>query len=156
MNGLRILAIGLLLSGPLLADPAIEVQQAWIREAPPTSRVLAGYLTIINPGNVPAEITAVSSPDFSSAELHRTRVEDGVASMEAVSSITVPANDQVRLEPGGMHLMLFGPQRPLKSGDRVRLEVKQSGGTIIDVEARVTRDTGDNDAHHHHHHHHEH
>ncbi len=140
----------LLLSGPLLADSAIEVQQAWIRESPPTSRVLAGYMTIINTGAIPAEITAVSSPDFSRAELHRTRIEDGVASMVPIDSITVPAGGRVELEPGGMHLMLFDPGRVLQSGDRVRLEVTQSDGASVTVEAPVIRDSGGSDSHHHH------
>ena len=142
---------GLLLSYSLLAGPAIEVQQAWIREAPPTSRVLAGYMTIINTGDSPAEITGISSPDFARAELHHTRVEDGVASMAPVDSIPVPAGGRVLLEPGGMHLMLFDPGRLLKLGDGVRLEVKLSDGATLTVEARVTRVSGDSDNHHPHH-----
>jgi hypothetical protein len=152
MNRIPTVLAGLLLSCSLSADPVIEVQQAWIREAPPASRVLAGYMTIINTGDAPAEITGISSPDFASAELHHTRVEDGVARMVPVASIPVPAGGRVLLEPGGMHLMLFDPGRPLKSGDVVRLEVKQSSGTTLAVDARVTRDPGGNDSHHHHHH----
>ena len=152
MNRILTLLTGLLLSCSLSADPVIEVQQAWIREAPPASRVLAGYMTIINTGDAPAEITGISSPDFARAELHHTRVEDGVARMVPVASIPVPAGGRVRLEPGGMHLMLFDPGRPLKSGDVVRLEVKQNGGATLSIEARVTRDPGGNDTHHHHHH----
>lgn len=152
MNRITTLLSGLLLSCSLSADPVIEVQQAWIREAPPASRVLAGYMTIINTGDAPAEITGISSPDFTRAELHHTRVEDGVASMVPVASIPVPPGGRVLLEPGGMHLMLFDPGRPLKSGDTVRLEVKQSSGTALAVDARVIRVSGDSDTHHHHHH----
>lgn len=141
---------GLLLSCSLLAGPAIEVQQAWIREAPPTSRVLAGYMTIINTGDSPAEITGISSPDFARAELHRTRVEDGVARMVPVDSIPVPAGGRVMLEPGGMHLMLFDPGRLLKLDDSVRLEVKLSDGATLTVEALVIRVSDGNDDHHHH------
>jgi len=152
MNRILILLLGLpglLLSGTLLAGSLIEVQQAWIREAPPTSRVLAGYMTIINTGDSPAEITGISSPDFAKAELHRTRVVNGVATMVPVESIPVPAGGRVLLEPGGMHLMLFDPARRLKRGDRVRLQVKQSDDTTLDFEARITRAPDDNDAHNH-------
>jgi len=51
MNRILTLLTGLLLSCSLSADPVIEVQQAWIREAPPASRVLAGYMPIINTGD---------------------------------------------------------------------------------------------------------
>lgn len=152
MKRIPALLTGLLLSCALSADPVIEVQQAWIREAPPASRVLVAYMTIINTGDAPAEITGMSSPDFTRAELHQTRVEDGVARMIPVDSITVPAGGRVQLEPGGMHLMLFDPGRPLKADDIVRFEVEQSGGATLSIEARVTRDPGGNDTHHHHHH----
>jgi hypothetical protein len=152
MNRILTLLTGLLLSCSLSADPVIEVQQAWVREAPPASRVLAGYMTIINTGDAPAEITGISSPDFARAELHHTRVEDGVASMLPLASIPVAPGGRVVLEPGGMHLMLFDPERPLKSGDTVRLEVKQSDGTTLTADARVKRVSGDSDKHHHHHH----
>jgi hypothetical protein len=150
MNHIPTLLSCLLLSCSLSADPVIEVQQAWIREAPPASRVLAGYMTIINTGDAPAEITGISSPDFARAELHHTRVEDGVASMVPVASIPVPAGGRVLLEPGGMHLMLFDPGRPLKTDDIVRLEVKQSSGTTLTATARVIRVSSDSDKHHHH------
>ena len=152
MNRIQTLIIALLLSCSVSADPVIEVQQAWIREAPPASRVLAGYMIIVNTGDAPAEISGISSPDFSRAELHLTRVEDGVASMVPVDSIPVPAGGRVQLEPGGMHLMLFDPGRPLKSDDIVRLEVKQSNGATLSIEARVTRDPAGSNTHHHHHH----
>lgn len=154
MNRIPIFLTGLLLSCSLSADPEIGVEQAWIREAPPASRVLAGYMTIVNTGDAPAEITGISSPDFSRAELHLTRVEDGVARMIPVASIPVPAGGRVLLEPGGMHLMLFDPGRPLKSGDIVRLDVKQSAGTSVAVDARVKRVSADSDKPHNHHHHH--
>lgn len=144
---------GLLLSCALLAGPVIEVQQAWIREAPPTSQVLAGYMTLINTGDAPAQITGISSPDFARAELHRTHVEDGVARMVPVDSIPVPPGGRVLLEPGGLHLMLFEPVHPLKADDRVRLEVKQSDGATVATEARVIRVSGSSDMPHHHHQH---
>jgi hypothetical protein len=150
MNRILTLLTGLLLSCSLSADPVIEVQQAWVREAPPASRVLAGYMSIINTGDAPAEITGISSPDFARAELHHTRVEDGVARMAPVASIPVAPGGRVLLEPGGMHLMLFDPERPLKSGDTVRLEVKQSDGTTLTADARVKKVSGDSDKHHHH------
>jgi hypothetical protein len=152
MKRIHVLLTGLLLSCALSAAPVLEVQQAWIREAPPASRVLVAYMTIINTGDAPAEISGISSPDFTRAELHQTRVEEGVARMVPVDSITVPAGGRVQLEPGGMHLMLFDPGRPLKSGDLVSFEVKQSGGATLPFEARVTRDADGNGMHDHHHH----
>ena len=51
----------------------IELQEAWISEAPPTVSVLAGYLRIINNMDKAVELSGVSSPIFESIEIHKWR-----------------------------------------------------------------------------------
>ncbi|UCC56585.1 MAG: copper chaperone PCu(A)C [Gammaproteobacteria bacterium] len=142
---------GLFVPALLLAQPLIEVHKPWVREAPPTSRVLAGYMTILNTGDEPAVITGIVSPDFDRTELHRTRIEDGIATMVAVETIKVPPGGKALLEPGGLHLMLFDPKRVLRQNDIVRFELQYAGTARLAVEAQVTRDAGDSGEHPHHH-----
>jgi hypothetical protein len=141
----------LLLSFPLFADADLDIQEPWIREAPPTASVLAAYMVINNHGDSPAEITAITSPDFDHTELHQTRVEDGMARMVPVKRLEIPAAGTVSLEPGGMHLMLFTPKRPLREGDSVTLVILQRNGDPVTVKAPVLRKTGGMDHQHHHH-----
>ena len=137
-----------------LADSPIAVESAWIREAPPTASVLAAYMAINNTSDIDQRVTGMESPDFRSAEIHRTVVEDGVAKMLPVSGLDVAAGDSVSLEPGGLHVMLFDPQRPLREGDTATLVVLSASGTAITVQAPVVRQTGDDGGHGHSHHHH--
>jgi copper(I)-binding protein len=58
-------SLGLLLSFSPAYGATLEVHDAWIREAPPTSSVLAAYMVISNTGEAPVEITAIASPDLS-------------------------------------------------------------------------------------------
>ena len=147
------LLFALLYSSIATADSAIEVTDPWIREAPPGAKVLAAYLVIANQGDQAATITAITSPDFDRIEMHRTRVEDGVARMIPMDSLPIAAASRVVLEPGGMHLMLYTPRRLLRAGDSVVLDIQQSGAASIRITVPVVKlNAGDEDDHHHHHH----
>ena len=131
------------------AAAALVITQAWVREAPPASRVLAAYMSIRNPGDAAISIDAIVSPDFESAELHRTVVNEGMARMLHMKQLDVPANGSVRLEPGGLHLMLFNPVRPLAAGDSVTLTLHLSNGTCLVMNTPVVRqDDGKTHQHH--------
>jgi copper(I)-binding protein len=132
------------------ADSGLQVSEPWIREAPPTSRVLAGYLTLVNTGDNTVTVTAISSPDFKNAEIHRTVIEEGIARMLPVKQLEVPAGGQLMLEPGGYHLMLFDPLRTLTAGETVTLIIHLDNGNQISAMAPVIRKTGEDHSHHHH------
>ena len=134
-----------------MAGPAIVVEGQWVREAPPASTVLAAYMVIKNTADTPRSITRIDSPDFSNSQIHRTVLEDGVAKMLPVEALPLPVHGSVTLEPGGLHLMLFDPQRRLLEGDSVVLEIHADNGDSVTVHAPVVRNTGANDHAHHHH-----
>ena len=148
----RILTTLLLLIGSSLsmADATLTISEPWIREAPPTVRVMAGYMAMVNTGNTTVTVTSISSPDFERAEVHRTVVEAGIARMLPVKQLDIPANSQLKLEPGGLHLMLFNPQRPLPEGATVTLIIHRSNGSKLTATAPVIRKTGEDHSHHHH------
>jgi len=147
-----LLSVWLLLavSGNTLAASSMDVTGGWIREAPPTSRVLAAYMRISNLTEADLTVTGITSPDFESAELHRTVVEEGVARMLPVPELTIPAAGSVLLEPGGLHLMLFNPVRPLQQGNSVTLVLHRTDGICITLSVPVLHRTGDESTHHHH------
>jgi copper(I)-binding protein len=152
---LKLLLLAWLCTGEALAaGQSLAIGDAWIREAPPGAAVLAGYLRLDNPGDKALVIEAFHSQDFERIELHRTIVEDGVARMLHVDRLAVPPGDSVSLEPGGMHLMLFNPARPLRQDDRVVFSVELAGESSLRFEAVVKRVSGDDSRQHHHHHHH--
>jgi copper(I)-binding protein len=117
----------------------LVISDAWIREAPPGSAVLAGYLKITNRGTTQATVTGVSADDFSSVEIHRTVMENGMARMLSARQLDIPAGESFVLEPGGYHLMLFNPVRPLVAGDTVELLLEIRNGACLAVNAPVAR-----------------
>ena len=134
----------------VMAGAAVDVETPWVREAPPASTVLAAYMVLKNTADTPRTITRIDSPDFRDAQIHRTVVEDGVAKMLPVEQLQLPASGNVTLEPGGLHLMLFDPQRPLRDGDSIILIIHASDGDSITVHAPVVRKTGGHEHSHHH------
>ena len=138
------------IAGSTLSAPTMDVIDGWVREAPPTSRVLAAYMQIINLTDGDLTVTGVTSPDFETADLHRTVVEEGVARMLPVPELTIPAGSSVTLEPGGLHLMLFDPVRPLQEGDSVTLVLHRSDAICITLSVPVLRGTGAEHVHHRH------
>ena len=139
----------LFLLSAAMAGPAVDVEAPWVREAPPASTVLAAYMVLRNTGDTVYTITRIDSPDFSDARIHRSIVEDGVAKMLPVDELQLPVSGSVSLEPGGLHLMLFDPLRPLRAGDNVTLVIHGREGASITVIAPVVRNTGGHDHNHH-------
>ena len=111
----------LLASGPASACGELAVDGAWIREAPPGAMSVA-YARLSNRGKAALVLDGARSADFGGAGLHQTTVEDGVARMRE-GTLTIAPGASARLEPGGWHLMLFDPARPLKAGDTVILSL---------------------------------
>jgi copper(I)-binding protein len=130
------------------AAASLEVQDAWVREAPPTASVLAAYMTIRNAGTTPAEITNITSPDFGHIEMHRTVVEHGIASMVPVGTLEIPPGEQITLEPGGTHLMLIDPRRTLRAGDTLPMTILDAAGQTTTFSVPVIREAGEAGHHH--------
>ncbi len=110
-------------------DSALLVENAWIAEAPPVSKVMVAYMTLKNPGQKSVEIIAAESDIYSSIEFHETVHEDGLAKMVRYGSLIIPPNKVLQLKRGGLHLMLFNPTKQLKSGDTVNIRLTTKDNT---------------------------
>ena len=123
MNGPRRVALALAFTtlAACAEEPRIEAGDAWIAEAPPGAQVMAGYLRLDNRSGEPLRCAGVSGTDFGAAEIHRTVIEDGRSRMLRGQQIEIPAGSSAELAPGGLHLMLFRPQRELPAGARTTL-----------------------------------
>lgn len=120
-------------------DGGIVVKNAWVREAPPVSPVLAGYMVIENHTDKNQELTYVKSSAFQKIEIHKTVHKDGMATMESQNSLNIDAERSVELKPGETHLMLINPANPLKAGDTVTFVLTFSNGSKSIVSAPVKK-----------------
>ncbi len=104
-------------------NPDLLIENAWIAEAPPVSKVMVAYMTLTNTGTGNIEIIRAESNLFSSIEFHETVHENGMAKMIQHESLTVPGNNKFELKRGGPHMMLFNPTKRLKMGDAVNIKL---------------------------------
>jgi len=116
-------------SGPELSASNIQI----VAPAPGRSASVA-YLSITNVGDA-TRLTAISSPEFATVELHETTIENGIARMQRVSALDIGANSTVNLEPGGLHIMLLDPSSALLPGKRVSLRLEFESGEFLIVDA---------------------
>ncbi|HEY0634425.1 MAG TPA: copper chaperone PCu(A)C [Gammaproteobacteria bacterium] len=115
------------------AEGGLSVENAWIREAPPGARAMAGYMVVKNHGNSDKVLVGAASDAFGEVMLHRTIIEEGMAKMVHQMAITIPAKGEVTFEPNGYHVMLMGPKKPLKAGDKVEITLQFKDGTTMKV-----------------------
>jgi len=122
-----------------VAESTLQVEDAWVREAPPNAHMMAAYMTLMNRGAGDAVLTQVDSPAFGHVMLHKSEVVDGVARMIHQHEIVIPAHGSVELKPGSFHLMMPAPDKRLVEGDRVDFVLTFSNGDTIRVQADVRK-----------------
>ncbi|MCP4331057.1 MAG: copper chaperone PCu(A)C [Gammaproteobacteria bacterium] len=122
-----LLILALLFPGSALAE--LEFSDAWIKNLPPTIPVRAGYMTMHNPGPGKQTVVAMRSEAFASVEIHRSFMQDGMMRMEPVDKLGIDADASVKLEPGGLHLMMMMPHEPTSPGDEIVIFVKLGDGS---------------------------
>lgn len=134
-----------------VARAELTVENAWVRAGPPTAAVLAGYMTLTNTGSEAATLVGATSEQFLRVEMHRTEIDDkGMARMYQIEKQQLEPGATLQFKPGGDHLMLIKPKKPLKVGDHVVLKLTLADGSTLDVDATVG--SGDEAAGHGHNH----
>jgi copper(I)-binding protein len=87
---------------------------------------------------VPDRLVAAETPRVRSVELHEMTMTDGIMRMRPIAGgIAIPAGQEVRLAPGGAHLMLVGPQGGFAQGARIPLTLVFERAGRIEVALAV-------------------
>ena len=120
-------------------EAGVSVRDAWIRETPPGMTMMAGYMALQNNTSRSQVLVAARSSDFETVMIHRTIVKDGMARMEHASQIELAPNASLIFAPGGYHLMLMNPKRPLRTGDPVVINLEFRGGLVLPVPFEVRK-----------------
>ncbi|MEM7619331.1 MAG: copper chaperone PCu(A)C [Pseudomonadota bacterium] len=120
----------------------VSVKDPWVRLAPPSATVNAAYMKVHNGSKKERSIVSAKSPLFKKVELHYSKVKDGVATMEQLAQVTIPAGKMVALKPGGLHVMLIGPNKDIKTDMMVPITLTFANGQTLKVKAPVKKKHG--------------
>ena len=96
-------------------------------------------MRLVNGGSVADRLVGGQSDAAKIVEIHQTVIEGDMARMQMLpEGVELPARDEVLLEPGSYHMMLFDLQRNLSVGDtfRVQLWFAKSDSLTVEVEVR--------------------
>jgi periplasmic copper chaperone A len=123
----------------------VTIENAWARATPPGSTVAAVYAEII--ARREDEIVAVTSPNAYRVEMHSSTQQSGVMKMRPVETVQLPADERVRFEAGGLHLMLIGLHSPLTTNTPVALTFKFRSASPMTIAAKVVAPGDDQHSH---------
>jgi hypothetical protein len=111
-------------------EPTVQVTDARIRAVVPGQDKTAAYLTLTNRGATPFVLQGAESAQARAIEIHVIEREGDTVRMRRIPELAVQPGSTVRLEPGGLHLMIFGVTDPpdpfmatLLGADGTRIEV---------------------------------
>jgi copper(I)-binding protein len=97
----------------------LEIDTPWARATIGTARPGAAYVTFRNTGDQLEKLVDISTPAAAHSEVHEMTHEGGVMKMRPVGPLEIPPGEEVRLEPGGMHIMLMQLRQPLREGESI-------------------------------------
>ncbi len=85
----------------------------------------------------------MKSNAFDQIEIHSSFIEDGISTMRKMDSLKISENSEVKLDPGGYHLMLMSPIKEIKEGNLVEMIIYYEAKDRIKIlrsDATVLRD----------------
>jgi cytochrome oxidase Cu insertion factor (SCO1/SenC/PrrC family)/copper(I)-binding protein len=114
---------------PRLVRQGVSLAAAAVAEPAPAAPA-ALYLTLRNRSDRADALVAIHTEAAARTELHRQIGHEGMSHMQPVGALDIPAQGELRLEPGSDHAMLLGLRRPLRAGDTITVELQlRRGGT---------------------------
>jgi len=123
-NKLSILLSALLFTITSFAAQASNpyVENIWARKCD-QGKTTAVYFNIHNKTNVDEELLGASTDVAEMTEVHKTVTENGVSQMVHIDRLVIPADQSVKFQPKGIHIMLMGVKQKLNAGDEFYLHL---------------------------------
>jgi periplasmic copper chaperone A len=113
----------------------VAIENAWARATPPGTTIAVVYAEVIARGD--DEIVSVTTPSAKHVEMHSSTQDNGLMKMRPVATVRLHANERLRFEAGGLHLMLIGLQSPLEANTPIALTFKFRSASPVTITAKV-------------------
>lgn len=113
----------------------LSIDDVWARTGQP-GQVSAAFMDVKNKGAAD-KIVSAHCDCAKATELHDMKMADGKMLMMQVPAMDVPANGELKLKPGGYHIMLIGLNRPLVAGETLPIKLKFEKAGEVTVQAQV-------------------
>ncbi len=115
----------------------IVIKDQWIR--PSADKMgTALYFTLENNGSEADTLYAVETDIAKMVQIHETYSNGDVTGMREIGKIIIKPESSVKLEPGGMHIMVMRLKRDINKGDEIEfiLHFRKAGEISIIAKAK--------------------
>lgn len=119
------------------AQMGLVLSRAFVRLPAVADRPGGAYFTLQSLRDEPVRIAGVSVAGTGEAELHETKIEDGVSIMATAGTIVLDPRETVQFAPGGFHVMLFDVDASLVPGHTTDLTLTLENGDKISTAALI-------------------
>lgn len=116
---------------------SVSVTDPYIRAVPPVVKTSAAFMQLRYDGPTEEFVVAATTPVAGTVELHMHEQDDGVMRMRRIPHIHLPPSQVVSLQPGGLHIMLFGLVEPLVPGQKIPITLIFGDQSTKEVTATV-------------------
>jgi len=115
----------------------VLVEQAYVRATIPGTSHSSSYMEIENKGEKVITLLSASSDISPRVEIHQHTMVDGMMRMRKLNSIDIKSKERVKLQPSGLHLMLFDVKKPLKAQQHIELTLNFSDNESVIMQVPV-------------------
>ncbi|EKS43208.1 copper chaperone PCu(A)C [Bartonella bacilliformis] len=112
----------------------IEIVHPWTRTTLKGTKVSSGYFHIINHGNTPDRLISVETDGVKTTEIHSMAINNDIMQMKHLTNgIEIPGSGEIKLKPGGDHIMFMGLSQPFQKGDKINAKLTFEKAGVIDI-----------------------
>lgn len=143
---LALIGFPLLSSGHGYRVGSIRIVHPWVQitaSSIPGKTSAYGYMVLRNTADKSDKLISAFAEIAEKVELRATDRAVDTPAPRQVDSIAIPAGSEVRLEPGGPHLMLMGVKKPLAEGQHFSFALQFGRAGNITVDMFVQAGAGD-------------
>jgi copper(I)-binding protein len=117
--------------------PGIALTDAVVKLPMASGRPGSAYFTLSQGNGAARKIAGVFVEGVGRAEMHESKMDNGVATMAPVKDVPIEPGKTVEFKPGGLHVMLYDFGTGLTAGGETELTVTLDNGDKISAKAKV-------------------
>lgn len=117
--------------------PGIALTDAVVKLPMASGRPGSAYFTLSQGSGAPRKIGGVFVEGAGRAEMHESKMENGVATMAPIKDVPIEPGKSVSFKPGGLHVMLYDFGTGLTPGGETELTITLDNGDKITAKAKV-------------------
>tara|TARA_B100001287_G_C22429394_1_gene410663 strand:- start:158 stop:664 length:507 start_codon:yes stop_codon:yes gene_type:complete len=114
-----------------VSDTKIQIVSAWARASIGNNGV--AYVSLINHARTAIKLIEANTSIAERADLHQHQIVDNILKMQHLSHVEIKSGEKLKMQPGGMHVMLFGLKDKIRKGDKFFLNLIFENKQIIKV-----------------------